>query len=93
MQNVTKFSPRAGTRRLRAIGDALLNHQSRLKQVAQVPSVEPKFRIVHQTFQFYDWEKWTRQQQIDNSYGTNEKTATCGKPCIPSYCFLRLKEE
>ena len=80
--------------RLKAIRDALLNHQSYLEELVQAQCVsKPMYRIVNQTFQFTTWDDWTREEQIKNSYGTDEETAKSGKVCIFGYCFLLLKEE
>ena len=51
------------------------------------------YRIVEQKFQFREWEKWSREEQIQNSLATDEATALSGKFSIPKYCFLTLKEK
>jgi hypothetical protein len=52
------------------------------------------YRIVEQKFQYTEWQKWSRKEQIQNSVATDEASALSGNCAIPKkYCILTLKEK
>jgi beta-N-acetylglucosaminidase len=56
------------------------------------PATDLEFRIVQQKLMF-TWLHWTREEQISNSVGTDEKSVMSGAFTIPGYCCLQLKPE
>jgi hypothetical protein len=70
------------------------NEAQHLQELAegQVASRD-EYRIVEQKHQFTSWEKWSREEQIANSIGTDEASAVTGECSIPKYCFLKLKKK
>jgi hypothetical protein len=43
----------------------------------------PHYQIVKQKFQFTEWQKWSCEEQIQNSLATDEATALSGNCSIP----------
>jgi hypothetical protein len=83
---------------LEAIHDVLITHDHRQaqysKKPAQIQNVrKSEYRVVEQKYQFTNWDKWSRKEQIDHSIGIDEADALKGTCCIPTYVFLMLKKE
>ena len=82
-----------------SIEDILMaQYQKQAEQLKEDPAEQHEtatsvYRIVKQKFQFTEWQKWSREEQIKNSMGTDEATALSGNCCIPKYCILTLKEK
>lgn len=51
---------------------------------------ELEFRMVDQKYQYTGWPEWTREEQINNSFGVEEKSVKTGR-YIPGCVFLQLK--
>lgn len=76
---------------LEAMQDILITLERR--QAQYLLASKPKYRIVHQKYQYTTWDKWSREEQIAHSIGIEEDDALTGNCSIPKYCVLTLKKE
>lgn len=75
------------------VNKVLRTHQEEELHQVELVTTEPKYRIVKQKHHLNDWDNWSREEQIRNSYATDETTALSGMFDIPGYVVLRLKKE
>ena len=75
------------------VNKLLQTHQEEELRQVELVSTELKYRIVQQKHHLNDWDNWSREEQIKNSYGTDEATGLSGTFFIPGYVVLRLKKE
>jgi len=75
------------------VNKLLRTHQEEELRQVEVVTTKLEYRIVKQKHHLNKWEAWSREEQIANSYGTDEATGLSGIFTIPRYVVLCLKRE